>query len=175
MDTPDPRIEAIVTRHEDFVRGWARHLAPAAGLDDDIVQQVFTEFVAKAAQWDLDADLKPLLFGMTRNVARRAWRERLRAMTPEMRDLAEHIRTLNEETEAPAWSEAEVAALRACLAELPPRSRRIVDLHYDRGVSTVTLADQLAMRADAIRRALFRIRRSLRTCIERRLGGVACD
>lgn len=174
MAIPDPRMESLIGAHEDFVRAWAIQLAPAPGLADDITQQVFTEFIAKAEQWDLQSDVRPLLLGMTRNVARRCWREKARGMSPEMQALAEHIRQLSESQEPTLYSEDERKALQHCLRQLAPRSQRLVELHYDLGVPAVDLAGQMAMKADAVRRALFRVRGALRECIERQLGRATC-
>src|SRR5229473_681927 len=96
MATPVPTLEEIIQAHRGFVRALALRLAPAPGLAEDIAQQVFLEFIAKADEWDLTRDVQPLLAGMTRNVARRQWRNRVREMPEQSRQLAEHIRALAE-------------------------------------------------------------------------------
>lgn len=164
------RLEQLVNDQVGFVHGWAVHLAPAAGMADDITQQVFAEFLAKAGQWDLESDIRPLLVGMTRIVAKRCWRERARRMSPELAELAEHIRQLNQDEAPPIYDESERDALRHCLSGLPPRSQRLVRLHYDLGIPAAEVAGQVDMKADAVRRALFRIRNALRDCITGRLG-----
>jgi RNA polymerase sigma-70 factor, ECF subfamily len=165
----DRRVAELAGIHQGFVKAVALKLAPAPGLADDIAQQVFLEFVSKREKWDLERDVRPLLAVMTRNVARRFWRERCRAMSPEMRQLAEHIRELSEKDDVSPYQEEEVAALRDCLAKLPAKSQTLVRLHYYLGTSSVDIASQLPMRADAVRRALFRLRGQLRLCIERAL------
>src|SRR5262245_10937057 len=111
----DHQIESAVRAHEPFVKALALRLAPIPGLAADIAQQVFLEFVEKRDIWDLSADLKPLLAGMTRNVAQRQWRQRSKAMAPEMIALAEKVRSLTENEEVPWYTEEEKAALRQCL------------------------------------------------------------
>src|SRR5262245_11995449 len=166
MREREPRITEIVQSNGHFVRSLALRLAPAPGLAEDIAQQVFLEFIAKADQWDLERDVKPLLAKMTRNVALRCWRDKTRALSAEMRGLAEHIRALAEEREVEWYRPEEQAALRQCLERLPEKSRRLIDLHYDVGVSSVDIAARMEMTADAVRRALFRLRNQLRKCIE---------
>lgn len=92
----DYRIAELAATHERFVNALALRLAPAPGLAEDISQQVLLEFIAKAAEWDLTRDIKPLLAAMTRNVASRCWREKMRALPEVQRELAEHIRQLAE-------------------------------------------------------------------------------
>lgn len=157
----------LLTTHGGFVRALALKLAPAPSLAEDIAQQVFLEFIAKEASWDLTRDIKPLLAAMTRNVARRSWRERTRTLPEVQQELAEHIRHLAENREVTWFGEEEKSVLRRCLERLPAKSRRLVELHYYLDTSSVEIARQTDMNADAVRRALFRLRGQLRKCVRR--------
>ena len=84
-----------------------------------------------------------------------------------VRELANHIRELAEAREVTWFEEEEKGALRRCLEKLPEKSRRLIDLHYDLGVTSVEIASQMEMKAEAVRRALFRLREQLRKCIQR--------
>ena len=171
MAVPDSRLDEIFRAHSSFVSSLALRLAPAPGLAEDIAQQVFLEFISKAAQWDLNSDLRPLLATMTRHVAGRAWRERARQMPEVLRELSEHIRQLAEGAETTWFGEEERKALRTCIGRLPAKSRRLIDLHYELGLKSVEIAEQMSIRADAVRRALFRLREQLRRCVHNLLGG----
>ena len=85
----DALIIDIVQCHGHFVRSLALRLTPVPGLAEDIAQEVFREFVAKAEKWNLESDGKPLLATMTRHVALRWWRKKTREMSAELRGLAE--------------------------------------------------------------------------------------
>jgi RNA polymerase sigma-70 factor (ECF subfamily) len=165
-------ISELVTAHGGFVRALALRLAPAPGLAEDIAQQVFLEFMTKAAEWDLTRDVQPLLAGMTRNVARRCWRERMRTLPEVQRELADHIRQLAESRDTVWFGEEEKSILRRCLNRLPQKSRRLVELHYYLDVSSVEIARQTALNPDAVRRALFRVREQLRKCVKKFLPEV---
>lgn len=165
------QVEAIVQSHQDFVKALALKIAPVPGFAGDIAQQVFLEFIEKEDKWDLTGDLKPLLATMTRNVARRYWRDRCKAMSPEMVALVEQIQSLSEQEEVTWYSKEEKEALRRCLEKLPEKSRNIVKLHYDLGVSSVEMAAQMQVKADAVRRALFRLRCQLRRCVQGSMAG----
>jgi RNA polymerase sigma factor (sigma-70 family) len=172
MNEIDPAITAVAEAQKEFVRALALRLAPWPGLAEDIRQQVFLEFIEKAERWDLTRDVRPLLAGMTRNVALRAWREHTRTLPDQLRDLAEHIRDLAGSAQPTSAHESEdLAALKKCLSKLPDKSRRLVELHYYLDISSVEIASQMTMQADAIRRALFRIREQLRRCIRGLLKG----
>jgi RNA polymerase sigma-70 factor, ECF subfamily len=167
MSEVEKVIEELVTVHGGFVRALALRLAPGPGLADDIAQQVFLEFIGKAAEWDLARDVQPLLAVMTRNVARRCWRERTRDLPDVQNELAEHIRQLAEPRDPGWFGEEEMAALRRCLERLPGKSRRLVELHYYLDISSVEIAERTSLSPEAVRRALFRVREQLRKCVQR--------
>lgn len=162
----ESQIQAAIEANEPFVKALALKLAPLPGFAGDIAQQVFLEFIQKRDKWDLSQDLKPLLATMTRNVAQRYWRERCKAMAPEMVALVEEIKSLTEQEEVPWYSDEEKGALRNCLEKLPEKSRNILKMHYDLGTSSVDMANEMQVRADAVRRALFRLRLQLKKCVE---------
>jgi RNA polymerase sigma-70 factor (ECF subfamily) len=112
---------------------------------------------------------------MTRLVAMRLWRERTRQQPEVVQKLAEHIRQLAEEREAPPRYEEEISVLRSCLQKLPEKSRELVELYYYNEVATPVIAEQVNMKTDTVCRALSRVREKLRECIERSIhqGGAA--
>ena len=59
---------------------------------------------------------------MTRNVARRCWRDHTRSLPEQTRELAEHIRSLAEGQEVRWHEEEETTALRHCLDRLPDKN-----------------------------------------------------
>ena len=166
----DHRIAELAAAQERFVHALALRLAPGPGLAEDIAQQVFLEFLSKSGEWDLTIDIKPLLAGMTRNVARRCWRERMHTLPEVQQELAEHIRQLAETRETDWFGEEEKSLLRRCLDGLPAKSRRLIDSHYYLGLTSVEIAQQMNINSDAVRRALFRLRQQLRKCVHRFLG-----
>ncbi len=175
MTSHETRAAQIFLSHHDFVKGVALKYAPWPGLMEDISQQVFLEFIGKEERWDLDRDLRPLLATMTRHVAMRLWRERTREKPEVVQKLAEHIRQLAEEQDAPPRYEAEIGILRECLQKLPEKSRELVQLYYYHDVATPEIAGQMEMKADTVCRALSRVREKLRECIQNQIkkGGPA--
>jgi RNA polymerase sigma-70 factor (ECF subfamily) len=164
---PHIPVKELLSAQDGFVRALALRLAPAPGLAEDIAQQVFLEFLAKEAQWDTSRDIKPLLAVMTRNVARRCWRERMHTLPEVQRELSEHICRLAESRDVSWFGEEERTVLRRCLDRLPTKSRRLVELHYYMDTSSVEIAQQMAMQPDAVRRALCRLREQLRKCMSK--------
>lgn len=61
-------------------------------------------------------------------------------------------------------------ALEACLEELPPRSRRLLDLRYVEELSAAETAREIGSTSGSVRVLLSRVRTVLANCIERRLA-----
>ena len=61
-------------------------------------------------------------------------------------------------------------ALEACLDELPPRSRRLLDLRYVEELSADEMAQETGSTSGSVRVLLSRVRTALASCIERRLA-----
>jgi RNA polymerase sigma-70 factor (ECF subfamily) len=169
MQLQETKAAQAFLAHHGYVKSLALRHAPLPGLADDILQQVFVEFIGKASQWNLEDDIRPLLATMTKHVALRYWREKTRAMPEVVQKLAEHVRLLAEERSAPPRYADEATVLRACIEKLPDRSRTLVDLYYYEKMSTPQIASQLDMKTDTVCRAMARLREKLRECIDRTL------
>lgn len=167
QDSDTAAAQAFLAEHA-FVRSIAIRAAPWPDLVDDIVQQVFLEFMRKAERWDLDHGVRPLLATMTRMVALRQWRAATRNKPETVLKLAEHLRQLAESgAEDPPVEEYEIAALHRCLRDLPERSRTIVELHYFGGMTSREIGGRIEMKPDTVCRALSRVRDALRRCLRK--------
>ena len=88
-------------------------------------------------------------------------REPLSLMTPEI------FEQLEADSEpAPEGHEARLKALNICLKELAPTASNIVRWHYEEKLSLQKISERLSMTANAVKQALFRVRRSLQKCVE---------
>jgi RNA polymerase sigma-70 factor, ECF subfamily len=142
------------------VHRYLRCLRCPATIADDLVQDTL---VAALRQ----PETPPLawLFTTSRNL----WFAHLRARqrTVSLDQLQElHDRAIAEL--GSDGGDARVAALRECIAELPPRSRLAVQLRYRDGLSRAEVASRIGL-GDAGCKSLFdRVRAALKTCVERR-------
>lgn len=169
-DSKDTLAAQVFLTHHDFVRGIALRYAPWPGLVEDISQQVFLEFLHNDSKWDLHQDARPLLATMTRNIAMRMWRERTRQQSEVVQKLAEHIRQLAQQRDAPPRYAEKSEALHSCLKKLPDKSRELVQLYYYDGASTTDIAEVIDAKVDTVRRAMSRLRNKLRECIQKTMS-----
>ena len=63
-----------------------------------------------------------------------------------------------------------VEFLRACIATLPDRSRRALELRYRLETSREDMAAALGMKEAGVKTLLERVRAVLRECVQRRMG-----
>jgi RNA polymerase sigma-70 factor, ECF subfamily len=64
---------------------------------------------------------------------------------------------------------ARINALQACLEEIAPEHRQLLDLVHQQGMTSEAAADLMGIKAPACRQRLSRLQRALKTCAEKRL------
>ncbi len=184
MSSDFDRLIKQFESRSDLLLRIARRYAPRPDLAVDVLQEVFMEFVrySPRRQWDLEADISPLLCRMTRDCAIRIWKKECKHSSEALINLAEKLAEIREAgivRKGPHSEIARIEALRGCIQKLPERSRFVVEEHYFNGISLERIAVESNGNAASLRKALFRIRTRLRRCVERfsasDSGGVAPD
>lgn len=158
--------QVLFMAYRHLVARVAVKYAPSPVLMDDVVHQVFVEFVSKAETWDLASDVRSLLIAMTKNIARRHWREAYRKQPDKIRELADHIRQILDEQEDDSHLEEYLHQMKICMESMPEKSKQLLEMHYFNGISVKEIAKDLRLNADSVYRAIYRIRQKLRRCIE---------
>ena len=77
-----------------------------------------------------------------------------------------------EKADSQASVKQRIGALRRCLDTLTDASRRILQLRFAGRFSHLEIAEQVDRKPESVRKAIYRARQALRTCIERRLHEV---
>jgi RNA polymerase sigma-70 factor (ECF subfamily) len=65
---------------------------------------------------------------------------------------------------------AEEQALRRCVEKLPEKSRRLLELRYEKALKLHEIAERIASTLDAVHKALSRMREALRRCVAREMA-----
>lgn len=169
QNSVDMQVACIFLTHQDFVKGLAIHYAPWPGIVDDIVQQVFLEFVTKKEGWDTSSDIKPLLSVITRNIAKRFWREKMRAMPQFLQKIADRLEQSNQTEEPERQYEEKRLALNECMDKLPTKQRALVEFRYFGAMSPDKIAEHFQISKSVVNQTLYRIREKLQGCIERKM------
>ncbi len=155
--------------HQGAVRSYAARLAPDAVTADDLAQEVFLTALRSLDRVDEGLSLRAYLLGIARNLARMAWRDRLRGREVSGEAVFDLLAARSEEGEAPDRSERRRRALEDCLKHLPPRAQEVIFRHYRDEERCDEIARGLQTTPGNIRSILTRARRVLRECMEHKL------
>lgn len=175
---PDETIDFLTSLFQaryGFVVGTVRRYAPSKDLVDDIIQDVYCDFVTGAAEgrWDLQQDVGPLLCQIAKRKAQTQWRQheqRRRAVDRIAEHLLESVgRNREKDDKAYERIRSEAAALELCIGKLPPKSRAIVEQHYFNGTAMKIIAEQQETTPATIKNFFYRVRLKLKDCIEQTL------
>lgn len=161
------RLTRLFQGHYGLVVGVVRRFAPFADYVDDIIQQVYLEFIEGGLddKWELDRDVAPLLHLIAKRKAFSMWQEHRKSQNRLFDETVERLREPME-TESREREQEKLAALTRCLERLPSKSRAIVEQHYFAGVSMKAIAEEQSKKTTTIHQFFFRIRSVLRACIE---------
>jgi RNA polymerase sigma-70 factor (ECF subfamily) len=164
--TVEIALESIVRRHQDGLRRYLRLLGCDAATADDLAQEAFVSLLTGRFEERAPAATASWL----RMKARWLWLDRRRRLVRrrEVRyaDAADRVWC---EVAPDGDEQAYFEALDRCLAGLPPRSRRAIDLRYGEKRSRAEMAELLKLRENGVKTLLQRVRASLRRCIEERI------
>jgi RNA polymerase sigma-70 factor (ECF subfamily) len=153
---------SLVTRHQKGLWRYLRVLGAPPDVADDLLQETFVVALRRGLHDEGAAAVAAFL----RTTARHLYCKLHRRRRPS-REVVEADRIWNEHCahdDGQGW----FAALRSCVDELPPRSRRLLQGTYGEELGRAAMAAELGMSADGIKTALRRLRMALRRCVELR-------
>ncbi|MGE3172805.1 MAG: RNA polymerase sigma factor [Planctomycetota bacterium] len=158
-------LASLVERHRRRVWRYLRVLGADAGAADELLQDVFVV----AWRRGLEERGGAATFAFLRATARHLWLKHGRRRGP-VRDVEEADRVWDE-AHRDGWGgddDGWLAALRACVEQLPQKSRALVEARYGRELGRAELAREFGLSAAGAKTALRRVRDALRECVERR-------
>lgn len=146
-----------------FIYGMVRDLAAA----EDILQEVWIRLADAAERGESIVDPAKWCRGVARNLILHHWRDKQTAKVIADSELLHLVeKALNEQQDP--WEDRR-QALMECIDLLPKRSKQLLQLKYDQGLSFASMAQRLKRTVDALKMALCRVRQTLLECAERRL------
>lgn len=155
----------VFLANEREIFRYVAALVPTVGDAQEIVQQTAVVLWEKFDQYDRSRPFAPWACRFALNVTRQwmARRQRWKALLEG--GLAEEL-ALRREQLLPEFNER-LTHLNHCLSKLPGDQRELVDGYYFQQSDVESLAGQTSRTIEAMYKALQRIRRQLRDCIER--------
>jgi RNA polymerase sigma-70 factor (ECF subfamily) len=167
----EPLIKQLLSRQGLFM-GYLMAMTHDLGAAEEIFQNVAVVVLERGPQEkirDFHAWAKEIVRRQALHYLRQKSESstRVRPVAPELLD------GLSLALEEDAWDEsaapAEREALADCLKGLAPHARRMMVLRYEKRASFDEIARSLDATAQAVQRALSRIRKTIHDCVRSRL------
>jgi RNA polymerase sigma-70 factor (ECF subfamily) len=164
----------LVREHQSGLRAFIRSLGVDPMWVDDLAQEALVIAYERRRDYDENLSFRNWVWGIARHCVlneRRKTARRSRILHENLTDIL--LATSGDSTEAEGWTDddrARVAALKSCLEEVPERSRELLRRRYELEMKASDLAEEFNMNPSAMRKALERIRTSIRHCMETRLS-----
>lgn len=155
-------------RHQDDIRAVIASMVRDRTACDDVFQEVALVLWRKFDEFDATRSFGAWARGIAVRKVLQSFDKTRRAPVPFAPETLEAILAAFD-AEEPAASPRD-AALVACIGKLPEKSRSLVAMRYDEGLSLDAIARRIASTLDAVNKALSRIRSALRECIEQRVA-----
>ncbi len=160
----------LITGHQTAIYAYVLTLLPDRVAAQDILQEANLVLCRKRDEFEPGTNFKAWAFSIaywqTMAHLKRVKRSGLVALDPDVLELV-----AQEAEEQLEDLEDRHLALKSCLQKLPAGDASILLAHYQRGESLAEISGRLGRSRDALKQVMLRIRRVLRTCIERQLVG----
>ena len=167
---PSDDFESLLEAHREPLRRFLFSLTASGAVAEDLVQETCVTLWKKRDQFEPGTNFKAWAFQVAFNMVRNHRRKMARAkeMTLPDEELLDVLRIDHEEAES-RW-ETESRFLPDCLHRLSETQRDLIVRRYVGKVSVQELASEREMTPNAMSQLLFRIKQSLRKCVEKKLA-----
>lgn len=156
-----------LTNHQTAMLAFIRALMPGSSGSRDLLQEVNIILWQKRAQFEPGSSFKAWSFQVVRyHLLNHRRRLASKGWLIFDDDLVERLSPALEA--GPEELETRHLALRHCLAKLRPKDRALLEHRYVSGAPLSEYAAAINRSTGTLKATLFNLRRSLRTCIERR-------
>ncbi|QDT59349.1 ECF RNA polymerase sigma factor SigR [Stieleria bergensis] len=154
---------------------YARSLLGHYATADDVVQEAMLVVVKKYDQFQEGTSMLAWCRSIVRIEVMRAKQRRQRERTLADRLLDDAIdaafdefQTARRHDEVESWREA----LRCCLERVPERGQGVLRARFADELSYQQIGERIGMTIEAVRKALFRLKKQVRSCVETSLREV---
>jgi RNA polymerase sigma-70 factor (ECF subfamily) len=164
----------LVILHQAPVRGYLARFVRDIYAVGDLAQDTFVNAFRGLGSYKGDVPFRHWLLGVARRRALLYLRQKMRRQAHAGRLVTEvtawMMRDLEDDEAQMAERARQLEALGKCLATLPGESAQVLTERYADRRSAVEIGQRIGKSEGAVRILLFRIRRDLRICIERRIA-----
>ncbi len=177
MNDPEAERDRVLREALEYraqLTAYARSLLGNHAAADDAVQEAMLVVVKKFDQFQEGTSILAWCRAIVRLEVLRMKQRRQREQTLAERLLDDAIEAAFDEFQAAQRrDEAESLrqALERCLQRVPERGRRVLKTRFVEELSYQQIGERVGMSLEAVRKALFRLKKQVRSCMETSLGG----
>lgn len=153
---------------------YARAMLGSYTVAEDVVQEAMLVVMKKSDQFREGTSILAWCRAIVRLEVLRMRQQwgRDRTLTERLLDDAtdaafDEFQSAKHRNEAEPWREA----MERCLQSVPPRGGRVLKARFVDELSYQHIAQRVGMTLEAVRKALFRLKKQIRLCVETRLRG----
>lgn len=169
-DRSDEAFVLLLSEVQPVLRGYLGNLLPVRSDVDDVLQETNLVLWKKRGEYDSKRSFRPwacrFAYFQVLSHLKKMTRKNDRSFDPEVLEAIAG----EAETQVDGF-ESRTDALQGCLKKLPRKHQLLLDDRYRGDTAVSAMAEMAGKSADAISMKLFRIRKSLKDCIERSLAG----
>ncbi|BDS05178.1 DNA-directed RNA polymerase sigma-70 factor [Oceaniferula spumae] len=169
MFSVDTEFVQMLLKHQSDIRAFVISLLPGCPEIDDVIQDTNLLLCRKKSDYQDGTNFKAWAFSVAVNLAREHRRLMIknenRVLPLEVFERLEGIWTDTAVEDEPIRRRA----LDACLSRLSVSERQVVWARYMKGDSLEKHAERTNTTAQSLRVTLFRLRKRLKACVEKRI------
>ncbi|TWT79273.1 RNA polymerase sigma factor YlaC [Planctomycetes bacterium CA13] len=162
------RVHALFVQHSSRIRGYILSILPNIGRADDVLQETFLTASLKANDFVAGTNFVAWACTIARYKVLEECKRLKKSKTLLSPEAIEAVCAADDPL-LDEGDEAEMSALKKCLCELSPHTRRAIDLRYKRAHSASEIATILGWSIDSVYVVLSRARGTLQKCINAKL------
>jgi RNA polymerase sigma-70 factor (ECF subfamily) len=149
-----------------FIRGMLRDEDTA----EDIFQEVWLQLAAAYEKGTEVKDLAKWSRGVARNLMLKHWRKTRTSKVTADSEMLDLVAVSFEEQDGnKEYWDVRRKAMRGCIEDLPEKSRKLLNLRYDKNNPIAKVAEKLDKTASSIMMTLSRLRKSIGQCAKRKI------
>ncbi|MFI4861435.1 MAG: sigma-70 family RNA polymerase sigma factor [Phycisphaerales bacterium JB063] len=165
----DRRAELTVlwSRSQHLVEAFIRASVFNAHDRDDVLQETAKQAALNFDRYDPERPFANWAVGIARHkvqeLRRKTNRDAIMLGGEALDQIAEGMARVKDE------SADRIAAMEACLEDLQPRHRKLLDLRYTDGLAVQDIAREIGNKPNTVSVALYKVRAALADCVRHRL------
>ena len=169
-NSPDAAFVSALTSLQSRLRGYCQAALGHGDEAAEALQRTNITLWRKSVEWNPEQDFSRWAISIARFEVLGVVRDRQRTNRRFVFDPDVAEQMIDEASERVSPSSARQEALECCLAKVSQKNRDLLSAYFVRGETLREIATSTGRGLSALKVAMMRLRRSLRSCIETQLG-----